>query len=68
MILKVHAKYLMDWINSVFVVLRVDILLSTYGNSTDVQKMQHRPGCCLTAFPCAFHWRKDVSVRFIVSH
>lgn len=38
MILKVHAKYLMDWINSVFVVLRVDILLSTYGNSTDVQK------------------------------
>lgn len=38
MILKVHVKYLMDWINSVFVVLCVDILLSTYGNSTDVQK------------------------------
>lgn len=38
MILKVHVKYLMDWINSAFVVLCVDFLLSTYGNSTDVQK------------------------------
>lgn len=68
MILKVHAKYLMDWINSVFVLLCVDILLSTYGNSTDVQKTPCGAGCCFMAFPCAFHWRKDVSVHFIVSH
>lgn len=38
MILKVHVKYLMDWINSAFVVLGAGILSSACGDSADVQK------------------------------
>lgn len=68
MILKVHVKYLMDWINSAFVVLWVDIFLSEYGNFTDGQKTLHWAACFLMTFPCAFHQKKALCMSSIAGH
>lgn len=68
MILKVHVKYLMAWINPAFVVLCADILLSTYGNLTDVQKHTQDGMCLYDISLCVLMEKKDMYVPFLVSH
>lgn len=68
MIFKVHAKYLMDWINSAFALLCADIL-SPYGNSTDVHKSYTQDGMFLYDISlCVSLEKRNVYMHFAVSH